>query len=253
MDAEHFDRLSRVLARTPSRRRAVGVMAAALIWSSLGLGHADAKKKKKRSCGLCRRRRKGRCKPAPDGTGCGGAKICRGGACLCPTPCCATADCGACQVCQGGQCVSTCQGGTICQEGRCVCPVGKKACGGTCIPETECCGACPQGQTCCNTVGLCKDLLNDPAFCGQCANGQCPGGADCANGECGLSCTIGQACFTGCTCGTRADPAHLTQTVCAAVTCATATACASDTACGFRKVCVSGLCPPFNVCAAPCA
>ena len=68
-------------------------------------------------------------------------------------------------------------GATICQESRYVCPVGKKACRGTCIPETECCGDCLQRQTCCNKVGLCKDLLNDPAFCGQCANGQFPVGS----------------------------------------------------------------------------
>jgi hypothetical protein len=111
-------------------------------------------------------------------------------------------------------------------------------------------------------VGVCKDVRNDREFCGVCGNGRCPGGAICANGDCGLTCnTVGTPCFSGCTCGNRTDPAHANQKVCAGLgffTCDTAKTCTTDASCspataGFRQVCVSGLCSGKNVCADPCA
>jgi hypothetical protein len=256
MDGTQFDLVSRALSGTPSRRGVARVVLGLLLGAALasqGGTSVDAKRKKK-PCGPCKRRKKGRCRPKPDNTSCGGAKICQGGACVCPTECCRNADCGGCELCQGGQCVNTCLGGRICQGVLCACPGGTKECQGTCIPNNQCCGACPQGQTCCTNVGLCKDLRNDADFCGGCANSACPGGAFCANGDCGLACQVGQACFEGCTCGTRADPAHDDEAVCATLvgTCQTATFCADDATCGFGRVCVSGLCPPFNACADPC-
>jgi hypothetical protein len=142
------------------------------------------------------------------------------------------------------------------------CPAGQFQCDGGCH---ECCANpdCPQGQTCCLNEHRCRDVRNDAAHCGQCANGQCPGGAICANGDCGLTCTeIGQECFPGCECARRVDAAHLNQKVCAGLgvfDCDSATTCDdSDADCapataGFRQVCVSDLCPGKNVCADPCA
>ena len=220
MDADRFDDVARSLIARSSRRAAPG-LALGAIFTIRGFTDVDARRRKrkcKRPCGACRACRRGKCKPKPNGIACGGTGIC--------------------------------------QAGACVCPGGSKECQGACIPENQCCGACPQGETCCANVGECKDLLNDPDFCGQCANGQCPGGAICANGDCGLTCTPGVACFTGCSCVPRADPDHANQNVCAGLggfTCQTATTCSGDADCGFSKVCVSDLCPPFNVCADPCA
>ncbi len=163
------------------------------------------------------------------------------------------------KACQKGD---KCCGGGKCKRRRCTCTGGKLDCGdGRC---EACCqnSDCPTGQTCCLNVHACKDVRNDPDFCGQCANGRCPGGAICANGNCGLTCTnIGEACFTGCFCAGRVDADHLNQKVCAGLgvfTCDTATTCTSDASCapateGFRQVCVGGLCPDKNVCADPCA
>jgi hypothetical protein len=132
-----------------------------------------------------------------------------------------------------------------------------------CIPESECCGGCAANEVCCENVGECKDVRNDPDFCGQCANGACQGSEFCANGACSLQCTtIGQVCFApNCVCANRVDPAHDGQNVCAEIspfTCDNVTTCDSDADCapateGFRQVCVDTICAGKNVCAAPCA
>ena len=158
-----------------------------------------------------------------------------------------------------------CSGRCNRKRGKCGrCPAGQKFCAATasCIPENDCCGVCPSGETCCSPPGVCRDLRNDRDHCGTCNNSQCPGGAFCANGECGLSCSqLGAVCFTGCTCAKRIDAAHLNQKVCAGLgvfSCDTVTTCSSDADCdpatlGFRHVCVSDLCAGKNVCAEPCA
>jgi hypothetical protein len=216
MDADRFDAAARSLVRAAGRRRfLLGAVAAGLGLAGAETAPAKRRKTCRKSCGACRRCRNGRCKARGDGTACGGGRVCTGGACRCPD--------------------------------------GQKACQGGCIAETECCDGCADDLTCCTNVGACKDLRNDFAFCGGCTNAACANGALCMNGECGLTCELGQPCFTGCTCATRADDAHPSQTVCASATCATATTCDSDGDCGFARVCVEGLCPPFNVCAAPCA
>jgi hypothetical protein len=266
MDSARFDRLTRVIGTLSTRRAALGLL------SALGLAGAladdgDAKKKRKKckkKCGPCRKCKKGKCKPKPDGADCGGGATCQSGECVCPTECCADSDCGSdCAVCDSGQCVSTCPDGQVCQGDTCVasCPTGQKECNGVCIPENQCCGGCPAGQTCCTNVVECKDTRNDPDFCGGCANHQCPGGAFCANGACSVQCnTIGDVCFQpDCKCGSRVDPAHSGQKVCAdVISCDSATECTDDASCapgtlGFGQVCASGICAGKNVCADPCA
>jgi hypothetical protein len=244
MDSKHFDQLARVfgIGAPSTRRAALGILAALGLGSSLA-DDADAKRRKKKkckNCGPCRKCKRGKCKPKPDGTACG-----------------------ACATCLAGQCVAGCPDGQICQGNTCECPPGQKPCQGGCIADSQCCGGCPQNQVCCTNLGECKDTRNDADFCGQCANGQCPGGAICANGECGLTCnTVGQACFGDtCFCGNRVDPNHAGQQVCAEIspfTCDTVTTCDDDADCapatlGFREICVSGLCAGKNVCADPCA
>ncbi len=258
MDTTRFDTLTRFLVTSPSRRAALGGLAGSTLFALLTRSGwleqdvaAKRRKKKCKKCGPCRKCKKGKCKPKPDGTVCGGGATCQQGDCICATECCSDANCPLDQVCDGGQCVD---------EG---CPPGQKVCQGGCIADSQCCGDCPQNQTCCTNLGECKDLRNDADFCGQCANGQCPGGAVCANGECGLTCiSVGQACFGDtCFCGNRVDPNHAGQQVCAEIspfTCDTVTTCDDDADCapatlGFREVCVSGLCAGKNVCADPCA
>lgn len=243
MDSTHIDALARVIGAHATRRTALALLSA-LLSLPTGAGARKKpkrrKKKKCRRCGPCRRCKRGRCRPKTDGTVCGD-----------------------CATCVAGACVAGCPGNQVCQDGACACPPGQKVCQGDCIAQNDCCGACPEGQTCCTNIGECKDIRNDPDFCGQCLNGQCPGSAFCANGECGLSCDIVAApCLSEtCFCGERIDPAHSGQNVCtelAPFTCGDAKTCTTDADCapgtlGFREVCVRGLCPDKNVCTDPCA
>jgi hypothetical protein len=269
MDNARFDRLTVLLGTASTRRAGLGFLAALGLGSGL-VDRAEAKKKhrkkcKKKKCGACQKCKKGKCTPQPDGTACGGGAACSAGQCICPTECCADTDCDACAACDSGQCVSTCPDGQFCQDDTCIvkCPSGQKACQGICIPDNQCCPACPSNQVCCTNVVECKDVRNDDDFCGQCANGQCPGGAFCANGACGLTCnTVGEVCFApDCLCGSRVDPAHSGEKVCAETSpfsCSNVKTCNTDADCapatqGFRQVCVSGLCSGKKVCADPCA
>ena len=78
MERERFDTLVRLLATTPSRRQAVG----ALLGAALA-GRAAATGAK--SCGPCRKRKRGRCRrKRPDGTPCGAFGRCRNGRCVEP-------------------------------------------------------------------------------------------------------------------------------------------------------------------------
>jgi hypothetical protein len=290
MDSARFDQLTQVIGALSTRRAALALLSALGLTSALA-DEIDAKKKLKKKCkkkcGPCRKCKKGKCKPKPDGTDCGNGQVCQSGQCICPTDCCADSDCASDQVCLGGQCVcateccadgdcdsdcaacdagqcvSTCPEGEVCQGDTCVanCPGGQKECNAVCIPDNQCCGGCPAGQTCCTNVVECKDTRNDRDFCGGCANHQCPGGAFCANGACSVQCnTIGAVCFQpNCKCGSRVDPAHNGEKVCAEViSCDFATVCTTDASCnpptlGFGQVCASGICSGKNVCAKPCA
>lgn len=88
------------------------------------------------------------------------------------------------------------------------CGAGTKVCGRECIPDSSCCGSCPDGGFCrngectlctseetqCGTA--CVDLATDPANCGTCGRA-CPSG-ECLNGSC--SCLVQPDCPVGCSC-----------------------------------------------------
>jgi hypothetical protein len=261
MDSARFDRLAKMLGTLSTRRAGLSLL------SALGLGGAlvvdveakkHKKKKCKKGCPICQKCKKGKCKPQPDGTACGGGATCQGGQCICPTECCADADCGACETCETGQCVNDCRNDQVCDGDTCVCPDGQKECQGACIDDSECCGACPAGQVCCTNVGECKDTHNDKDFCGGCVNHACSGSEFCANGACSLTCTtFGASCFSpDCFCAGRADPAHEGDSVCVRIspaTCDSVATCSNDTTCGFGEVCVADFCASKKVCAFPCA
>ena len=209
MDADRFDEVARALIHGTSRRAALS-LALATIVTSLGPAEGDARRRRNRkkrrqqqqqcgSCGVCESCQQGACRPVANGTACGD-----------------------CQTCQDGQCASSCLSGQVCQQGSCACPAGSKSCQSACIPNDQCCGACPQDQVCCSNVGECKDVRNDPAFCGLCTNGQCPAGAVCANGKCGQTCsTVGDVCVGTCHCASRVTSGHTNEKVCAAFDAAT--------------------------------
>ena len=86
MDHGTLDALTRSLTDSPpgstTRRtvtRLLGGLALGGPLALLGLREAEAKCKKK--CGVCKRCKKGKCKPKPAGTACAGG-TCQGGACL---------------------------------------------------------------------------------------------------------------------------------------------------------------------------
>lgn len=244
MEDDTFDALLRILAR---RRSALALLSAFGVGSLLSAESAAKRRKKKckkKKCGLCQKCKKGKCKPQPDGADCGGGASCQQGECICPTECCSDADCPGEQVCDDGQCLDE------------ACPAGEKPCQGECIPDAECCGKCPAGQVCCANVGLCKNILNDPDFCGSCTNGQCQGSDTCANGACSQECTtIGQVCLApNCLCANRVQSGHLGEKVCAQINpfnCNNVETCEGDADCGFQFVCVSDICIT-PVCADPC-
>jgi len=105
MDAKHFGILTRLL-HVRTRRRVLGLFpafGAATLAAALGLNrpHPAAAKCKKK-CGLCKRCKKGKCKPKPAGTTCTGG-TCQGGTCVpatAPSPPPSVPACGA-----GGPCL----------------------------------------------------------------------------------------------------------------------------------------------------
>jgi len=149
------------------------------------------------------------------------------------------------------------------------CKGGKKKCGKTCIPKTECCGGCGE-QLCCNGTcaeccsdadcllgsglicqqgtcacpageeiceAVCVDLANDGGHCGSCTNA-CPTNA-CFNGAC--SCGNVDDCPDGCICGARKGGGA---------------ACASNVStqpCDEDADCpLGGYCTSEELCAVPC-
>jgi hypothetical protein len=250
MDGQRFDSVTRSLVDAPTRRSLLRGLLAGLGAAALtGLGLAPVSAQCTPLGQRCTRV-SGKC--------CGGAE-CRGSRCRCRNgdkPCrkrCIRAD----RCCTSRDC-----GGGTCRKGNCFCRPDQKRCEGGCIPDDECCGGCPGNSVCCRNLGQCKDIRNDPNFCGNCVNGRCSAGEICANADCARTCTTvgGEGCPTGCTCSNRLDPAHLNQKVCAhpgpggcdfIKECTTDASCAPATE-GFREICVSGLCPDKNVCADAC-
>src|SRR5688572_32963979 len=95
MEMARFDALVRSLTIAPSRRALARGLAALAI-----AGAADAPRRREaeaKSCGPCRRKKKGKCKPKPSG-----------------------APCGPCRQCRGGRCTGLCQGDEGCVKGACI-------------------------------------------------------------------------------------------------------------------------------------
>jgi hypothetical protein len=182
MDQNRFDILTRSLATTGSRRRAL----AAALSCALGLlGRGGAEAKKKKLCPPCKKRKKGKCKPQPNGTACGGG-TCRGGRCVAtagppppPSPpappappftCEEKTDgtpCDGGKQCSGGVCDTppNCQNGTGCRfpadccSGQCQCPELDGSClfPGTCLHSAD--GRPCNGDGDCGTFSNCVGFV----------------------------------------------------------------------------------------------
>lgn len=209
MDGAAFDRLSRAVGRTRTRRSLLGTLVgmAGLTWHSAG---AKRKHKRKR-------------KP------CGGAITCADGSCLEPGKCCPDErDCGTyciagtkcCndeQRCENGSCAKK----TTCCPGWTPCPIADDCChelaGEVCAEEEGCCDVLADrelcdGKWCCTSDEHCVPGVgcrkNAPCGADRFVCGQggtiyrcCPDGALCCLGE-----TDGECCdpaFSKCCPGRR--------------------------------------------------
>jgi hypothetical protein len=166
MDDISFDRLTKSLGVTATRRSALGLVTSALsggFAGLLGLDMADARNKnKKKGKG---KKKKGKSKPRGERCGaatCRPGQRCCGGECVAPDLCCqTTGDCNGCATCVGGVCVADpTKNGTQC-SGCLECANG--ACG---VPNDD---FCDDGEICRSSTGIC---------CPLCSNEQC-----CAVGE----------------------------------------------------------------------
>jgi hypothetical protein len=130
MDASHFDAIARTLRTLGSRRTLLGSALAGLF----GIGTLDDGEAR-RECPPCKKRKKGKCKKKrPNGTACGGGKVCQGGRCTCPSGqrvcrgaclpnshCCSDADCNGGDVCVNGACGFACTSDGDCPSSCSVC------------------------------------------------------------------------------------------------------------------------------------
>lgn len=169
MDGPRFDRLARLVARSTTRRAALGLAAG---WGLSPL-LTDARKRRKNGCkggcGICQVcRKKGKrkgCVTAPDGAACSGG-VCQAGACRCVPATCASlkADCG---------------------------PVAD-GCGGTLS-----CGVCGDGETPSCRDGICADCAYAcRAACAYCF--QRPDGSTVCGDDTFLACDIACESDAGC-------------------------------------------------------
>jgi hypothetical protein len=286
MAGSHFDTLVRTLAtrrltRAQTLRGLVASGVAALTGITLRSEEAVAKKQHEDKVKVCQ------C-PDANAANCHTAKVkksrakkqvrkacnykgaCRAGVTSCATltpltPGC-TPNCDR-KVCGpdgcGGSC-GTCGAGLVCATGQCAssCPGGQKVCGGTCIPNNQCCtnSDCPQGTPqCCG--GACVNVLTDVRNCGSCGaaclfNEVCTSGAClCIAGGGTCSTTPGTNCCNDPEgCGCQADPARFLEvslTSCLSITSTTCgegfTECIATTNnCGGgpARTC----CPPGTTC-----
>ncbi len=202
-----FDALSR-LTQTVRSRRAVLAPAVAALFALLGDEPAAGKKRNgcKKPCGPCRRCKRGKCRPRPDGASCGSGKACAGGTCRerqpacndglhngdetdvdcggsCPTKCANGEGCSAHGDCQSGNCV-----GSLCREcldgGQCA--IGEACVGFACctVDGFESIHACADDAECCS--GNCATH----GFGTTCRPAGClPTGANCG-GDPGVCCSF---------------------------------------------------------------
>jgi hypothetical protein len=158
VDHDRFDDAVRSLAAGPSRRALVGRVAAVLLAGAgvaLPAAEGAARRKKKcRGCPTCKECVRGRCRPVPGGTACGGV----------------------CQECQGGKCVNKADDSDCNTDGRCL--------AGVCNSEPTCVSAGVGIGTCPNpSFECCSD---------ECEVGEF--GAVCSQGEAGTRCKIDNDC-----------------------------------------------------------
>lgn len=200
MDGAQFDRLSRLVARSVSRRRALTVPAAL----GVALLHDDAAAKVKikcrggcGSCKVCKKHGKKKCVTAADGTTCDGGTCQAGTCCLntctglgnvcgpvsdrCGGPITCTCNPGATPACDGGRC-ATCA--TTCPSGCLFCMTrvdGTTQCGSnatTTYCNTPCSSDvdCPPSRPFCviaDTNRLTGFTTNVVAVCGVATPGVC--------------------------------------------------------------------------------
>jgi hypothetical protein len=117
MDSTQFTYLMRAFTVTPTRRDVARALTGLTLSGALASAWRDdgaAKKKKRKKCGPCQTRRKGRCKGnKPDDAACNGDGRCFAGVCN-PRPTCL----GFGSSCQEGECCSgTCLAGQFCIAG----------------------------------------------------------------------------------------------------------------------------------------
>lgn len=168
MDPIRFDRLTQSLGRAASRRAAFAALAA------LGLAASETAvaKPKKKACPPCKRRKRHKCKPAPDGTACGAGGRCVGGVCQ--------AACGNGQRdCGDGVCQDCCGNNDVPDDDN---PCTNNVCdhGQVSYPPLQTGAACPGGV--CDGAGTCVPC-NAGASCGTGRPGVCSVGTfDCSSG-----------------------------------------------------------------------
>jgi hypothetical protein len=228
MDAHHFDALARSLSLPGSRRSVLG----GLLLGALGLLGTRTDKaaaKKKKPCPPCKKRKQGKCKGVlPDGTACAGG------------------------TCQRGSCVARVDPPPA--DGDC--PPGQKPCGGSCIPNNQCCtdGDCPAATPrCCS--GACVDVLTDVKHCGRCGAG-CLFNEQCSVGSCRCDTRPGSCGSGGLSCcpplSCSCNPVNFLDPVtCDSVpTCPPGVAvCVGTTAgCGFDRLPSRACCPAGTIC-----
>ena len=84
MATTYFDALTKSLVANHSRRGIIRFLGGLTLGGPLALmASVDAGAKCKKSCGPCKRCKKGKCKPKPVGTACAGG-TCQGGSCVAP-------------------------------------------------------------------------------------------------------------------------------------------------------------------------
>lgn len=157
MDGHQFDDLLRTVAR--SRRAAivtlVGAAAGMAGLPDTAAGKKRKKKKKKcNGCSVCQKCVKGKCRPLPDRTACGGV----------------------CQECMGGQCVNKAAGETCGGTNQCL--------NGVCNVRPDCIKAI--------TVSGCTLIPN--CCSGNCDTAAFAGAGQCLTGAAGTPCTTASDC-----------------------------------------------------------
>jgi hypothetical protein len=167
MEDDRFDRLTRIFAPAPSRRRVLGLALSGLA-AHLGQERGTVKAKGKacsERCGPCRKcnRSTNSCQPKADGTHCANGQICQGGVCgLCASQT---------GLCQGGNFFQCGTGGAndVCFCDRSV--EGTPACIANfaiCVDQLPCNTSrdCLEGSVCVqNTSECCLATSTDFRFC----------------------------------------------------------------------------------------